>query len=120
MLPATVGSGCAPGKCAMPDGTQPPVWCGSTAFDPEGLVSSLNAILTTVLGVHFGHVLIHVSEPRKRLLHWAGLSGAMLVLGLALHYGGIRMNTCDRVPEAYSCILIEYASCSEVQRYVQG
>ena len=38
-------SGCAPGKCPKPDA---PEWCNSTPFDPEGIVSSLNAIVTTV------------------------------------------------------------------------
>ncbi|KAF3659034.1 putative F-actin-capping protein subunit alpha-like [Capsicum annuum] len=36
-----------------------PSWCWAP-FEPEGILSSISAILSMVLGVHFGHVLIHM------------------------------------------------------------
>ncbi|PHU02828.1 hypothetical protein BC332_28079 [Capsicum chinense] len=44
-----------------PFGADSPSWCWAP-FEPEGILSSISAILSTVLGVHFGHVLIHMKE----------------------------------------------------------
>lgn len=46
-------STCSPGLCTPPDNA--PEWCFTGPFDPEGIVSSFNAIITTVIGVHYGH-----------------------------------------------------------------
>ncbi|KAJ4848182.1 hypothetical protein Tsubulata_002977 [Turnera subulata] len=35
-----------------------PTWC-SAPFEPEGLLSSISAILSATIGIHYGHVLIH-------------------------------------------------------------
>ncbi|KAK8958311.1 hypothetical protein KSP40_PGU001501 [Platanthera guangdongensis] len=35
-----------------------PSWC-LAPFDPEGLLSSISTILSTTIGVHYGHVLVH-------------------------------------------------------------
>ncbi|KAG5587464.1 hypothetical protein H5410_047898 [Solanum commersonii] len=51
--------------------------------------NSISAILSTVLGVHFGHVLIHMKDHSSRLLHWIGMGIALLVLGI-ITYGKIR------------------------------
>ena len=51
-------STCSPGKCVPP--ADAPAWCLQGPFDPEGLVSSLNAIITTVIGIHYGHVRVHL------------------------------------------------------------
>ncbi|KAF3643200.1 putative F-actin-capping protein subunit alpha-like [Capsicum annuum] len=62
-----------------------PSWCWAP-FEPEGILSSISAILSTVLGVHFGHVLIHMKDHSSRLLHWVGMGIALLVLGIILHF----------------------------------
>ena len=63
-------------------------------FDPEGLVSSLNAIITTLIGAHFGHVLILRTSHDDRLRQWVWFSVAMLVIGVGMHFGGVpKMNT---------------------------
>ncbi|EPS73659.1 hypothetical protein M569_01097, partial [Genlisea aurea] len=36
-----------------------PSWCFAP-FEPEGILSSVSAILSTVIGVHYGHVLISI------------------------------------------------------------
>ncbi|KAK1581411.1 hypothetical protein Q3G72_005812 [Acer saccharum] len=53
-----------------------PSWCHAP-FEPEGILSSISAILSTIIGVHFGHVLIHLKGHLARLKHWG-------IMGLAL------------------------------------
>ncbi|PHT94057.1 hypothetical protein T459_01939 [Capsicum annuum] len=62
-----------------------PSWCWAP-FEPEGILSSISAILSMVLAVHFGHVLIHMKDHSSRLLHWVGMGIALLVLGIILHF----------------------------------
>ncbi|KAK6915616.1 hypothetical protein RJ641_020733 [Dillenia turbinata] len=56
-----------------------PPWCHAP-FEPEGIVSSISAILSTVIGVHFGH------EHSDRLKHWVLMGLTLLILGLILHF----------------------------------
>lgn len=84
-------SSCSPGKCPHPGA---PDWCSQAPFDPEGLVSSLNAIVTTVIGAHCGHVIVHEPESRHRVMQWQLVGGFFLALGLLMHFSGtIPMNT---------------------------
>nr|GMD45401.1 heparan-alpha-glucosaminide N-acetyltransferase isoform X1 [Ipomoea batatas] len=62
-----------------------PSWCWAP-FEPEGILSSISAILSTVIGVHFGHVLIHFKDHSSRLLHWIAMGLVLLVLGIILHF----------------------------------
>lgn len=62
-----------------------PAWC-QAPFEPEGILSSISAILSAILGVHYGHVLIHYKDHKKRLLHWVLPALVLVVLGLILHY----------------------------------
>ncbi|GMG99740.1 hypothetical protein Nepgr_001580 [Nepenthes gracilis] len=62
-----------------------PSWCNAP-FDPEGILSSISAILSTMLGVHYGHVLVHIKNHADRLMHWVPMGLALLVLGIVLHF----------------------------------
>lgn len=62
-----------------------PPWCHAP-FEPEGILSSISAILSTIFGVHFGHVLVHIKNHADRLKHWVSLGFALLTLGLLLHF----------------------------------
>ncbi|XP_062084829.1 uncharacterized protein LOC133790980 isoform X2 [Humulus lupulus] len=62
-----------------------PTWCYAP-FEPEGITSSISAILSTIIGVHFGHVLVHLKGHSERLKHWAMMGFALLILGLILHF----------------------------------
>ncbi|XP_052202400.1 uncharacterized protein LOC127808077 isoform X2 [Diospyros lotus] len=62
-----------------------PAWC-SAPFEPEGILSSISAILSTIIGVHYGHVLIHMKSHSYRLRHWVTIGVALLVLGMILHF----------------------------------
>ncbi|TXG65106.1 hypothetical protein EZV62_006381 [Acer yangbiense] len=61
-----------------------PSWCHAP-FEPEGILSSISAILSTIIGVHFGHVLIHLKGHLARLKHWGIMGLALLVFGPTLH-----------------------------------
>ncbi|XP_010674054.2 uncharacterized protein LOC104890316 isoform X1 [Beta vulgaris subsp. vulgaris] len=62
-----------------------PSWCHAP-FEPEGILSSISAILSTIVGVHFGHVLIHIKNHTDRLKHWVSMGLALLIVGLLLHF----------------------------------
>ncbi|XP_042046290.1 heparan-alpha-glucosaminide N-acetyltransferase isoform X1 [Salvia splendens] len=62
-----------------------PSWCWAP-FEPEGILSSISAILSTIIGLHFGHVLVHIKEHRSRLQHWAVPGLGLVVIGITLHF----------------------------------
>ncbi|CAM8891691.1 unnamed protein product [Rhodiola kirilowii] len=62
-----------------------PPWCRAP-FEPEGILSSISAILSALIGLHFGHVLIHMNANLDRLKHWTVMGFSLLVLGLTLHF----------------------------------
>ncbi|XP_008454037.2 uncharacterized protein LOC103494580 isoform X1 [Cucumis melo] len=62
-----------------------PSWCFAP-FEPEGILSSISAILSTIIGVHFGHVLIHFQDHSARLKQWVTMGFTLLILGLVLHF----------------------------------
>ena len=61
-------------------GEEKPGWC-KTQLDPEGTLASMPTVLTTWLGLHFGLVLTHFSDPSYRLKHWGLLSTLLFALG---------------------------------------
>ncbi|XP_028770825.1 heparan-alpha-glucosaminide N-acetyltransferase [Neltuma alba] len=62
-----------------------PSWCYAS-FEPEGILSSISAVLSTVIGLHFGHVLVHLQDHASRLKHWLLMGLALLISGLILHF----------------------------------
>ncbi|XP_047064731.1 heparan-alpha-glucosaminide N-acetyltransferase-like [Lolium rigidum] len=68
-----------------------PSWC-EAPFDPEGLLSSAMAIVTCLIGLQFGHIIVHFQKHRERIMHWLIPSFSMLVLAFALDFFGMRMN----------------------------
>lgn len=62
-----------------------PAWCVAP-FEPEGILSSLSAVLSTIIGVHYGHVLVHMKSHMDRLKQWVTMGIALLVLGIILHF----------------------------------
>ena len=53
-------------------------------YDPEGLVSTLTAALTTFLGLQFGLVLNAVQDHRDRLRRWLAWGGGLTAMGLVV------------------------------------
>ncbi|MQL90408.1 hypothetical protein Taro_022990 [Colocasia esculenta] len=75
-----------------------PSWC-QAPFEPEGILSSVSAILSTIIGVHCGHVLVHLTSHRDRLKQWVLMGLALLISGFVLHFtGAIPLNK-----QLYSC-----------------
>jgi predicted acyltransferase len=66
---------------------------GGHAFDPEGLVSSLTAVVASIFGAHCGAVTVLVPGHWGRLRHWGVFGGAISVAGLVLHFAGLPLNT---------------------------
>ncbi|XP_054802864.1 uncharacterized protein LOC129306343 isoform X2 [Prosopis cineraria] len=62
-----------------------PSWCYAP-FEPEGILSSISAVLSTVIGLHFGHVLVHLQDHSSRLKHWLLMGLALLISGVILHF----------------------------------
>ncbi|KAK1270492.1 hypothetical protein QJS04_geneDACA014215 [Acorus gramineus] len=62
-----------------------PTWC-LAPFEPEGLLSSISAILSGTIGVHYGHILIHFQGHRSRLKHWVLMGLALLIVAIILHF----------------------------------
>uniref|UniRef100_A0A6N2JX11 Heparan-alpha-glucosaminide N-acetyltransferase catalytic domain-containing protein n=1 Tax=Salix viminalis TaxID=40686 RepID=A0A6N2JX11_SALVM len=69
-----------------------PSWC-QAPFDPEGLLSSVMAVVTCLVGLHYGHIIVHFKEHKDRILHWMVPSTCFVVLGLGL--GFIRLMSLD-------------------------
>ncbi|XP_077240213.1 uncharacterized protein LOC143881102 [Tasmannia lanceolata] len=62
-----------------------PSWCLGP-FEPEGLLSSISAILSGTIGVHYGHVLIHFKGHSERLKQWVLMGLGLLIIAIILHF----------------------------------
>ncbi|KAK1278700.1 hypothetical protein QJS04_geneDACA007140 [Acorus gramineus] len=69
--------------------TNSPGWC-LAPFDPEGLLSSLMAAVSCFIGLHYGHLFVHIKVDIKQfrrptiLLQWMGMN-ALIVYALAAY-----------------------------------
>ncbi|RWR73173.1 heparan-alpha-glucosaminide N-acetyltransferase [Cinnamomum micranthum f. kanehirae] len=79
-----------------------PSWC-QAPFDPEGLLSSLMAIVTCLIGLHFGHVIVHFKDHKDRIMQWMIPSFCLLVLGFSLDMFGMHINKA-LYSVSYTCI----------------
>ncbi|WCJ39895.1 hypothetical protein M5689_020845 [Euphorbia peplus] len=68
-----------------------PSWCHAP-FDPEGLLSSLTAAITCILGLQCGHVLAHIQDHKGRIRNWSSFSASLLLLGSFLAIVDIPVN----------------------------
>ncbi|CAA2991589.1 heparan-alpha-glucosaminide N-acetyltransferase-like isoform X1 [Olea europaea subsp. europaea] len=68
-----------------------PSWCHAP-FDPEGILSSLTAAVSCIIGLQYGHSLVQLQEHKERLRNWSIFSFAFLGLGLFLAFVGIPIN----------------------------
>ncbi|PQQ14432.1 hypothetical protein Pyn_20061 [Prunus yedoensis var. nudiflora] len=68
-----------------------PPWCHAP-FDPEGILSSLTAAVTCIIGLQYGHILAHIEDHKGRLNAWSLFSVSIFVLGSFLVFIGIPVN----------------------------
>ncbi|GAA0175787.1 hypothetical protein Leryth_004410 [Lithospermum erythrorhizon] len=71
--------------------TDAPSWCHAP-YEPEGILSSLTAIVTCIIGLQYGHILVQFQDHRERLHHWSILSFSLMVLGWLLAFMGDPLN----------------------------
>lgn len=79
----------SPGNGPLP--SDAPAWC-EAPFDPEGLLSSLMAIVTCLIGLQFGHVIVHFKGHDERMVRWSIPALSLLALGFTLNLFGMHMN----------------------------
>ncbi|XP_019167790.1 PREDICTED: heparan-alpha-glucosaminide N-acetyltransferase-like [Ipomoea nil] len=60
-------------------------WCHAP-FEPEGLLSSVSAIMSGTIGIHYGHVLIHFKGHAERLKQWLSMGFCFFILAIILHF----------------------------------
>ncbi|XP_052191427.1 uncharacterized protein LOC127800700 [Diospyros lotus] len=65
-----------------------PEWC-LAPFDPEGILSSLMAAITCVLGLHYGHMVVHCKDHMESVFLWSMSSFPLLISGFVLKVLGI-------------------------------
>lgn len=68
-----------------------PSWCHAP-FDPEGILSSITAAVSCIIGLQYGHVLALLQDHKGRLDNWMRFSLSFLALGLFLALIGIPLN----------------------------
>ena len=56
-------------------------------YDPEGALSTVPAVFSVWLGLHFGHVTTSPLTRTETLRHWAGAAAMLVAGGLALSLG---------------------------------
>ncbi|XP_020575051.1 uncharacterized protein LOC110021061 [Phalaenopsis equestris] len=66
-------------------------WC-QAPFDPEGILGSLMAAVTCILGLQYGHILVHLEEHKDRFKLWLQLSVSIFSFGLFLNLIGDPLN----------------------------
>ncbi|KAL0299947.1 UNVERIFIED_CONTAM: Heparan-alpha-glucosaminide N-acetyltransferase [Sesamum calycinum] len=79
-----------------------PSWC-QAPFDPEGILSTVMAIVTCLIGLQFGHIIVHFKDHRNRLLLWLAPSSAFIVLGLLCDVFGMHINKA-LYSFSYTCV----------------
>ncbi|KAH7405592.1 hypothetical protein KP509_15G076900 [Ceratopteris richardii] len=68
-----------------------PSWC-MAPFDPEGLLSSLPAVITCFIGAHYGHTLLLVKDHYRRIQQWSILGAGLVIFGFVLEFAGVPFN----------------------------
>ncbi|KAH9605314.1 hypothetical protein KSS87_013605 [Heliosperma pusillum] len=80
---------CNKTKLGIPESS--PSWC-HTPFDPEGILGSLTAAVTCIIGLQFGHILVHMQDHKERLRWWSMLSIYCSLPGALLAILGVPLN----------------------------
>ncbi|KAF6170797.1 hypothetical protein GIB67_015749 [Kingdonia uniflora] len=68
-----------------------PSWCQSP-FDPEGLLSSMMAIVTCLIGLHYGHIIVHFKDHKDRILRWMIPAAGLVLIGFVFDFSGMHVN----------------------------
>ncbi|KAJ8759917.1 hypothetical protein K2173_010063 [Erythroxylum novogranatense] len=93
-----------------------PSWC-EAPFDPEGLLSSVMAIVTCLVGLHYGHIVLHFKGHNDRICHWMIPSIFLILSGLFLDLFGMHINKA-LYTFSYMCVTAGVAGILFVGIYV--
>ncbi|GJP47625.1 hypothetical protein CLOM_g6806 [Closterium sp. NIES-68] len=67
------------------DAQSPPAWC-SAPFEPMGLLSTLGATLTALMGLHLGHIITSLQSHAARMVNTLLLSALLMGAGFLLQF----------------------------------
>ncbi|KAK1294108.1 hypothetical protein QJS10_CPA16g00729 [Acorus calamus] len=95
-----------------------PSWC-QAPFDPEGILSSVMAIVTCLIGLHFGHVIVHFMDHKDRILQWMIPSTFFVVVGFLLDISGMHVNKV-LYTFSYTCVTAGVAGLLFAGTYILG
>ncbi|KAI3857432.1 hypothetical protein MKW92_051080 [Papaver armeniacum] len=93
-----------------------PTWC-QAPFDPEGILSSVMAIVTCMIGLHFGHIIVHFNDHKDRMMSWMVLAAGLVVVGFILDFCGMHVNKA-LYSLSYTCLTAGAAGILFVGIYV--
>ncbi|XP_026419985.1 uncharacterized protein LOC113315962 [Papaver somniferum] len=79
-----------------------PSWC-QAPFDPEGCLSSVMAIVTCMMGLHFGHVIVHFKDHKDMIISCKMPAAGLVVAGLVLDFCGMHINKA-LYSFSYTCV----------------
>ncbi|KAF6134057.1 hypothetical protein GIB67_038348 [Kingdonia uniflora] len=79
-----------------------PSWC-QAPFEPEGLLSSLMAVVTCLIGLHYGHIIVLFKDHKVRILQWTIPASSLVVIGFAMDFLGMHANKV-LYTFSYTCI----------------
>ncbi|KAG8064419.1 hypothetical protein GUJ93_ZPchr0004g38661 [Zizania palustris] len=82
-----------------------PSWC-QAPFDPEGLLSSVMAIVTCLIGLQYGHIIVHFQKHNERIMKWLVPSFSMLILAFSMDFFGK-----DLININISFLITNYINC---------
>ncbi|XP_042412152.1 uncharacterized protein LOC122001463 isoform X1 [Zingiber officinale] len=75
------------------------------------------AIVTCLIGLQFGHVIIHFKDHKERIVQWMIASFCLLALAFSLDFYGMHMNKALYTP-SYTCITARTAGVMFTGVYV--
>ncbi|RZC81126.1 hypothetical protein C5167_043710 [Papaver somniferum] len=93
-----------------------PGWC-QAPFDPEGILSSVMAVVTCMIGLHFGHIIVHIKDHKARIISWTNPAAGLVVAGYALDFCGMHINKA-LYSLIYTCVTVGAAGLLFVAIYV--
>ncbi|MCL7041820.1 hypothetical protein MKW94_010209 [Papaver nudicaule] len=73
------------------------------------------AIVTCMIGLHFGHIIVHFKKHKDRIVSWMILASGLVVVGF--HFCGMHINK-GLYSLSYTCITVGAAAILFVGIYV--
>ncbi|KAK7246123.1 hypothetical protein RIF29_40982 [Crotalaria pallida] len=95
------------------------VCCGGAGLPSGSEQYSVMAIVTCLVGLHYGHIIVHFKDHRVRMLYWMIPSSYLVVCGLTLDLFGMHINKV-LYSFSYTCVTAGAAGILFVGTYLMG